>query len=172
MTSIAIENLIKPALYIFAGIILLVIARGLTEPTLKGIVETVSEMFDFGEKCEEGYFKCQKARMEDGKWVPECIRWGKSGIKDENCDPRHYKPVNFRKGEYDICRENCIIDYCPAGTGRKGNECKSCQNEGENCGGGYPIIGGNAGECCAPEYIECKGGFLGSSGKCQRKVVT
>ncbi len=171
-SGLVFDKITIVAIGMTAVTVMLFIMMMTNNPIIKGIMETVTSIINNEEKCKEGYFLCEHASKQGDKWMPECIKWGTLGEKGENCNPKNYKPVNFQQGKYDICKDDCKVDYCPAGTGRVGKECKACKNEGEDCGGGVPIFGwGNAGDCCAPEFMECKGSTLGvTAGKCQKRA--
>ncbi len=139
---------------------------------VKGWLEGITLMGTEQGECmkQPGHFWCERALKKGDKYQGECKEWGTLGEKDANCDPKSYKPISYKQGEYDICRENCKVDYCPAGTGRtEKTKCASCKNLGEDCGGWFSS---SSDRCCAQEFLNCEGtGIFGStSGKCKKKA--
>jgi hypothetical protein len=173
--SLPFNTIITWALVILVGLIAI---KGLpfVVDTAKTLVKGVEPKDPEEVKCtaKESHFWCKTAlKNTDGSAKGDCILIGKAGDKNEWCDPAHYKPVKYTQGEYDVCRENCKIDYCPAGTGRVNNKCVACKHEGESCEGGIVFGIGNQGSCCAPELMDCKGKtWLGvGAGSCTPKAT-
>ncbi|MBI4439182.1 hypothetical protein HY640_04580 [Candidatus Woesearchaeota archaeon] len=156
-------------------VILIFAILGLGTKLAKGPIEAFKNWIGLGteqEKCsqQKNHFWCEKAVLKEGKYIPGCVEWGKIGTEGESCDPRSYKPANYKKGAQDICSEECRVTYCPADQGRVDKKCvKGCRWEGEACGG---ALFWNKGECCAPEQVECTSSLFGTiSGTCKKRAT-
>ncbi len=171
-SGLVFEKLVPVAIGITALALLIFIVSGNASSLIKGLVDSFKSFTE--EKCPDGYFRCEKASMRGTEWKGECLKWGEIGKEGANCDPNHYKPVKYAVKGNDICNPiGCVVEHCnKEGEGRVGNECKACQDVGEDCGGGVPISGWwKSGDCCASEFLECKGSVLGiTAGKCQTRA--
>ena len=158
--------------FLVIGVIALVLLAPFLLHYLGQAKDLFEKMFGLGDsgKCTNQEFWCGSGG-KGGKG--ECMQWGTIGKEGEVCNPKSYKGVNIKPGEYDICDEGCKVHFCAAGTGRVGSKCISgCKNVGEDCGGGVPITGWlGAGNCCADELVDCKGSFIGiGHGTCTAKA--
>ena len=154
--------------------IVMEVIRGPSIANAEGIKNALEDFLPFGPqadcRAQENHFWCSKAteKTSGGKTVytEGCLEWGKQGEEKANCDPRNYKSVQYN----DICKEDCRVSHCPAGTGRMDNKCVACKKPGESCEGGLVGIG-NGGICCAPELFECKDkGIVVVQGKCEPRA--
>lgn len=167
--ALALVKIVAYVISIFAALVFLgVIIFGLKPAEMvKGLLEaspiTQTEQIKCVNQEPKGtYFWCKKGT----KNKPECMETGNPGVQGANCDPEGYSPENYQRGSYDVCRQNCEIEYCPSEEGRTSRtECGKCSHVGESCEG----FGGQS--CCAPDKVECKDKLLlFGSGTCKPKA--
>ncbi len=163
---------------IIAVTVVALVMFGSSTLNIIGVVKSIPSAFGFNgdhpleqiecsKKKDAGYFWCEKATEKSG----ECMLWGDIGEEGQNCDPKNYRPIKYQ-GIYDICKENCKVQYCETGKGRIDvNKCGYCQDAGKECEGS--LVSGWAGNCCAQDLLECKDkGILGlGRGKCKPKAT-